>query len=110
MAGNGKPSTESAAGSTDRGPAQGTTFEALYPRLAWELCSCVYGDGKTPREPSGFSIFQQDGLVKGVLRDRNMGKVAFRSALTAHELLQAFEDALNKASIEWREDKFSRKP
>lgn len=109
MATHGKQDAESAAGSARGGSGEATAFERLYPRLAWELVSTVYGDGKTPREPSGFSLFQQDGMVKGVLRDRNFCKVAFRSALTVHDLLVAFEDALVKGSIEWREDKFGRK-
>lgn len=109
MAIHGKPNAEDPAATSGRSPAEGTAFEKLYPRLAWELTARYYGDGKTPREPSGFSIFQQDGLVKACLRDRNMGKVSFRSALTVHEVLMSFEEALQKGSVDWREDKYGRK-
>lgn len=108
--GNGGKSPEKSTESAPRaGGSVSTAFEGLYPRLAWELLSRTFGDGKTAREPSGLSIFHQDGAVKACLRDRNYAKVCFRTGATVHEVLQALEEALAALTVDWREDKFARR-
>lgn len=109
MAKRGKKEQAEQGGEGQPTLATTSTFEQLYPRLAWELLSRTWGDGRTGREPGGLSIFQQDGTVKGALRERNMGQVAFRSSATVDGLLRGFNDALESGSLDWREDKFARK-
>jgi hypothetical protein len=81
-------------------------FKRDYPALAEYLGLTAWEDG-TAREPCSLLLFKGDGRLKGMLRDREAGQVAFLTAGNLFELLEAFEAALVRSELDWRKDRGS---
>lgn len=83
---------------------QGTPLALAFPAVLTEL-SCVEFEDGQPREPSSLLIFAQDGLLKGMLRDKSNDRVAFVSGCSLEGVLEALERGLVKSDLDWRRDK-----
>lgn len=83
---------------------QGTPLALAYPAVLMELSCLEFEDGE-PREPSSLLIFAQDGLLKGMLRDKSNDRVAFVSGVSLEGVLEALEKGLTRSELDWRRDK-----
>jgi len=75
-----------------------------YPVLYSHLTQVMWEDG-APRETSNVLIFQQDGMLKGMLRDREHGLCYWTAAGSITGLLEALEAGLCDPQAEWRVDR-----
>lgn len=98
----------------NRGPLVATTsspaasgedpWRVSFPGLLEMLTLPTMPDGRV-REGSTLLVFAADGLFKGCLNDRDNGLVAWASAGTVQEVLEALERGLQADTLEWRAQK-----
>lgn len=81
-----------------------TYFETTFPNLYARMTDTTWEDGSFRRTDT-LTIFLQDGMLKGVLKDRNQDKSAFLSSNTLKDLLEALEAALLDDSLHWKQNK-----
>lgn len=78
--------------------------EQRWPQL-WEyLTTTVYGDG-SPREPSSLLVFLQDGMVKGMLRDKDGDRCLWIAHKGLLGLLDTLDTQLGEPEPDWRPDR-----
>lgn len=78
--------------------------QSLYPTLWMYLTDTKWDDG-SPREPASLLVFMQDGVLKGMLKDKNALACLWVASSTLGGLLAALEASLNDPSAEWRADR-----
>jgi hypothetical protein len=98
----------------NRGPLAVTTsspvvsgadpWGASFPGLLEMMTLPAMPDGRA-REGSTLLVFAADGVFKGCLNDRDNGLVAWASAGTVQEVLEALERGLQADTLEWRAQK-----
>lgn len=75
-----------------------------YPVL-WEyLTATAYPDG-VAREPASLLIFWQEGMLKGMLRDKDAGLCLWGAAKGLFPLLEQLDGMAGDPASEWRLDK-----
>jgi len=79
-------------------------FAARFPHVFGFLVCRSYDDG-TPRETGSLTLFLHDGLLKGMLKDREAGKVGFKACDSLEGVLKALDDGLADDGIDWRPDR-----
>lgn len=76
----------------------------LLPSVWQYLTQDRWEDG-SPRETSGLLLFCQDGLLKGMLRDKESGLCLWVTGQSLQGLLATLEAALGDPAAEWRVDR-----
>jgi hypothetical protein len=79
-------------------------WATLLPTTWAYLTQDRWEDG-SPRETSGLLVFQQDGLLKAMLRDKNSGLCLWVTGQSLQGLLATLEAALGDPAAEWRQDR-----
>jgi len=79
-------------------------LSARYPVLWSHLTQVAWEDGQV-RETSNLLVFQQDGMLKAMLRDREHGLCFWTAAGSLAGLLDALEAGLCDPQAEWRVDR-----
>jgi len=79
-------------------------FYSSYPAL-WEFLTEPSYEGGGKRELGTVSIFKDGDCLKACLSDRDLGEVAFVSAVTFKGLLDALERGLSAGGLEWKTQK-----
>lgn len=79
-------------------------FAEMYPILWSYLTQTKWEDGSA-RTPSSVLFFAQDGILKGMLRDRDAGLCLWVASATWSGLLDALEGALSDPRADWRVDR-----
>lgn len=79
-------------------------FRIKYPQLWAYLSQKVWDDG-TARQPSSLLVFEQDGIFKCMVRDKDAGLCCWVASPTLSELFSAIEAALVDPGTEWRVDR-----
>ena len=79
-------------------------FQQSCPVLWQYLTQQTWEDG-SPREPSGLTVFVQDGLFKGLLRENTQQLCLWVAATSFFGLLESFERELGKDQPDWRVDR-----
>jgi hypothetical protein len=74
-----------------------------WPALSEMVCASRWPDG-TARLTSSVSLFVFDGVVKGVLNDKDSGLAAWVSGDALESVLDALERGLQEDSLDWRRD------
>jgi len=80
------------------------TFSSEYPVL-WSHLTQVEWSKDEPRETSSLLVFHQDGMLKGMIRDREAGLCLWMAAGSMTGLLGALEAGLCDPQAEWRVDR-----
>lgn len=75
-----------------------------YPLLWDHLSQRKWEDG-TPRQTSSVMLFEQDGVLKGMLRDKDAGLCLWVASKSLYGVLGALEAALSDPEAEWRVDR-----
>lgn len=88
----------------ERSSVQPDDWATLHPVLWEHLTAAKWEDG-SPREPSSLMIFAQDGLLKGMLRDKAEGLCLWATARNVGELLSMMETMAGDPATEWRVDR-----
>lgn len=83
-------------------------FRKKYPTLWMFLSAGAWPDGEM-RKRSSLSIFSDDGMVKGVLNEKEANVSLWASAPTFTGLLEALEARLTEDRPEWRANKEAKK-
>jgi len=79
-------------------------MSARYPVLWSHLTQIAWEDGQV-RETSNLLVFQQDGMLKAMLRDREHGLCFWTAAGSLSALFDALEAGLCDPQAEWRVDR-----
>lgn len=79
-------------------------YEKKCPTLWAHLTALQWDDG-TSRQTSSILIFAGDGMLKGMLRDREAGLCLWVAADGLEKLLLVLEASLNDPQAEWRVDR-----
>lgn len=74
------------------------------PRLWAYLTQSLWEDG-TPRLTSSLLLFEQDGFIKVMLRDRENGLCLWVASPNLSDSFAAVELALSDPTVEWRVDR-----
>jgi len=95
--------------SEGRGPAKvrpltDPAFANPYPILWSYLTQMKWEDG-SPRQTSSLLIFADDGVLKAMLRDREVGLCLWVAGATVQGLWDALEGALTDPRADWRADR-----
>jgi hypothetical protein len=77
---------------------------ASYPVLWSFLVQTAWEDG-TQRQPGSMLVFSQDGMLKGMLRDRDDGTCLWVAARGLQHLLDVMEGSLSDPGADWRMDR-----
>lgn len=77
---------------------------AKYPTLWSYLTQSAWDDG-SPRVTSSLLVFVQDGIMKGLLRDREAGLCLWVAAPGLSQLLGVLETNLGSSAADWRVDR-----
>lgn len=85
-------------------PLMGGKFALDYPGIWDHLTQTAWEDG-SPRVPSSILIFEQDGSLKLMLRDKSAGLCLWVAGRTFEALLLACEMGINDPATEWRQDR-----
>lgn len=83
---------------------QDLEFETLYPMLFAHLTSPTWSDGTT-RQLSTVTLFADGGVVKCLLKDREMGLCLWASCPTITNVFAVLETLLLDPQAEWRMDR-----
>lgn len=79
-------------------------FKGQYPTI-WEyLTTCKYDDGSA-RRPSSLLLFMQDGCIKGMIADKDLGQCLWVAGQGVFEVLAALEAGLLDPQAVWRQDR-----
>lgn len=81
-----------------------SAFASTFPWLWAFLTSVVYADGSS-RETGTLTLFGQESVLKGCLRDREGRRVVFSSERTVEAVLAALEGILEAGVGDWRADR-----
>lgn len=79
-------------------------YAQRHPTLWSHLTQTTWPDG-SERATSSLLIFQQDGCLKGMLRDREAGLCLWVAAPGLGALFEVLESALGDPRTEWRVDR-----
>jgi len=79
-------------------------MQKAQPTLWLYLTQSQWEDG-SPRATSGLTVFVQDGLFKGLLKENEQSLCLWVAAASFNGLLDALEAALNTPSPDWRVDR-----
>lgn len=79
-------------------------FKQAYPQLWEHFTQTAWEDG-SPREPSGLTIFVQDGAFKGLLKDNANELCLWVTAAGFFELLATLERQIGADAADWRVDR-----
>lgn len=79
-------------------------FAKKYPTL-WLYMTQLKWDDESLRLPSGLTVFVQDGLFKGLLKENNESLCLWVAAPSFFGVLEALEMALNVPQPDWRVDR-----
>lgn len=79
-------------------------FAKKYPTL-WLYMTQLKWDDESLRLPSGLTVFVQDGLFKGLLKENNEQLCLWVAAPSFFGVLEALEMALNVPQPDWRVDR-----
>jgi hypothetical protein len=75
-----------------------------YP-LLWDHLSQRKWDDGSPRQTSSMMLFEQDGVLKAMLRDKDAGLCLWVASKSLYGVLGALEAALGDPEAEWRVDR-----
>lgn len=75
-----------------------------YP-LLWDHLSQRKWDDGSPRQTSSVMLFEQDGVLKAMLRDKDAGLCLWVASKSLYGVLGALEAALSDPEAEWRVDR-----
>lgn len=81
-----------------------TRYESL-----WEFISATEFEDGSKRQTPSLTIFQDQGLLKACLNDKEQGLVAFCSGTSLTALLEALDEGLAQDSLDWRKASPPRK-
>jgi len=98
-----KPSNRNVAGAG--GSAVEVCELALQVPTLYEYLTQTAWDDGTARETAGLLVFFQDGMLKGMLRDKDSGLCLWVAARSLSALLATLEAALLDPAAEWRVDR-----
>lgn len=79
-------------------------FASDYPILWSYLTQNKWQDG-SPRQTSSLLLFADDGILKGMLRDRDAGLCLWVAGATVSGLFDALEAAVSDSKADWRQDR-----
>lgn len=80
------------------------TAEKRYPHLFNYLTQTTWEDGGK-RKTASLNIFFQDGVLKVMIKDNDVGRIAFISSPTLSKLWEVLEGALATDTCDWRKDR-----
>lgn len=86
------------------GSVERDEIATLCPTL-WEYMTATTWDDGSARLPSSLLLFAQDGMLKGMLRDRDAGLCLWVAGSSISGLLGVLEAALLDPQTEWRVDR-----
>jgi len=98
-----RPSDRKVAGANG-GKVEPCDLALQVPTLYEYLTQCSWPDG-TERQTSGLLVFHQDGMLKGMLRDKDSGLCLWIAGKSLTAMLVALEAALLDPEAEWRLDR-----
>lgn len=75
-----------------------------YPLLFEHMTAVKWDDG-TSRQTSSLTLFQQDGVVKAILKDKEAGLCLWVASPGVGTLFPVLEAALASSETEWRVDR-----
>jgi len=78
--------------------------EENWPTLWSHLTQSKWEDG-SPRPTSSFLVFEQDGILKVMVRDKSAGQCLWLACHRLSDLLAAVELGLTDPSADWRIDR-----
>lgn len=93
-----KKAQQAAAGSLQ---GQDPEFAGAYPAL-WEFCSVVKMPGGGTRQVATLLLFQEAGVWKVCLGDRDSGLSLWAAGETFQDALEALEACLQSPNPQWR--------
>lgn len=79
-------------------------FATRWPTLWAYLSQTKWEDGSV-RQTSSMTVFQSDGMLKGMLKDSNIGMCLWVAGTTFMGLLDVLEAALCDPAADWRMDR-----
>ena len=82
-------------------PITGGAWSSELPALVEFLAATAWSDG-TSRLPGTLTLFTDDSQWKACLSDKAQSLIAFVSAPSPQEALQAAERGLTTATLDWR--------
>lgn len=85
-------------------PLTDPTFAGDYPLLWSYLTQNKWEDG-TARQTASLLVFSDDGVLKGMLRDREAGLCLWVAGATVSGLFEAIEGSLGDPRADWRQDR-----
>jgi hypothetical protein len=85
-------------------PLTDPAFAGEYPLLWSYLTQNKWEDG-TPRQTASILIFSDDGILKGMLRDREAGLCLWVAGATMDGLFVALEGSVGDPRADWRQDR-----
>lgn len=98
-----KPANRKVAGSAGELPMD-IKAKKDYPLLWDHLSQRKWEDG-SPRQTSSVMIFEQDGVLKAMLRDKDAGLCLWVASKSLYGVLAALEAGLSDPEAEWRVDR-----
>jgi len=94
----------SAASAAALPPESLGSFEKAHPAL-WEYLSLCEWEPGQPRETSALLLFCDEGLLKGMLNDRDGVRVCFVAGGSVSAVLKSLEKGLVANTLDWRPDR-----
>lgn len=86
-------------------------FESSFPHLYEHLaCRCWDDDPTQPRITSTVTFFGDAGCLKACLRDRANSRTAWVAGSSLGECLEALEEQLRTATVQWRTERTEQQP
>ncbi len=82
----------------------GGEWAGSFPGL-WSHMTQVRWEDGSARQPSSLLIFEQDGMLKAMLRDKSAGLCLWVAARSVPDIFCALEGGIMDADTEWRQDR-----
>jgi len=86
------------------GPLSDPETAKAYPSL-WEFLTAQQWGNGDRRDTGTLLVFVEGPVVKACVKDKDASAVAFVSARTLKELLQAVDKGLESGGLDWRADR-----
>jgi hypothetical protein len=83
-------------------PPAADSLAGKHPDL-WEFVTRTTWDDGATRQPGSFTVFLDEGKLKGCLNDKDAGLVCFVTAAGLLELLRKLNGAVNDGASDWRQ-------
>lgn len=93
--------SEGAKAARPAGPAMSGEEEARWPLVAAHLTQRAWDDGQ-PRSTSTLLFFEEDGMIKVCLNDRDEGRSVFLTGRGVLDALDTLELGLVEDNLTWR--------